>query len=235
MLKLIIWLGLRYSNQFIKLLAKLEYNNAIYLKKLADKAKEDNYFNLSDILLTQSKEEELHGKALSCLIDGKNKFNLVDNGYWQSLTNRNGSTVIDYYDKNDKSIDLSWGNIKGSFVQLDGVSQRYISAKWFFKNKKASEYSWEDQLAFMTILEKETAKLYSLLGNQVESPLQRLSVKFAKEEQNHQTTLYYTLSSFTSIPNYYIDKWSERLFVAKLGLLLDIIYFLYKNTKIYAR
>ena len=232
---------MKYPDSFIRLLSKLEYNNYIYLTKLADRAKEEGHQdNLVNILNSQAKEEKYHGKVLSALVDGISKLRLKDNGYFKSLISEDKSLNYTDYKDNSKTVKVIWfsqqlqSKVTGEFVNLDGVSKRYISSYLLFRGKTAFSYDWADQLALMSVLEEQTTLFYKRLSVRESSPLQRISLKFANQEDNHYKTLYYALTSFTATPNYYMDKWKARLFFAKIGLIIDIIIFTITNIK-YAR
>lgn len=234
MLKLLIWVGMFYPKRFIRFLAKIEYNNSIYLKKLSNRASLENKIELKNLLIKQSKEEELHGKTLSRLVDKNKELIVKDNGYFTKIVNEDNQALVIINDSLEYGKEIEWYSkifktkVKSTFINLDGVSKRYFSSILFFKNKSAFEYSWEDQFAFIYILEREIQNFYNVLAKyKPQSLLSKVSFQFSKEEKEHSNIFNKLLSDSTSYSLLILLKWEIRLILGKVGLIVDLIKFIY--------
>jgi hypothetical protein len=218
--RLIIYLGLKKQNEFIRLLAKLEYGVSACLLNLSKEAEKDGYYNLAKMLRSHSSEERNHGRMLATLVDGKHRIEAKENGRWLSLK-KDGDEIAKHPEDGEGKI-VTWGNTVGIFDNLDGISQRYLALRMLFKGKKIQELSWSDRLACMHVLEEGTLAFYNELSS-FETPykLKMTAIKIAGEEAGHSNYLKYTLSHFADAPDAEISKWRSRIFLASFGLIWD--------------
>jgi hypothetical protein len=237
MLKLLIYLGLRDKQRFLRLLAKIEFGIAIFCFKLQGQALAENRPNLATMLETHRKEENKHGKMLASLADGcGDRVSLTENsGRWIEVTRPSGETIVNRPDNTAIPKSVTWDSYKfpgeqltGLFENFDGISKRYISARLLFKNRAAFDYPWEDKLAFMYVLEEATAAFYQELTKCDDLALRAIASQIVSDEFNHANYLKLALANFAPIPQAAIDKWQSRLWWTKWGLVIDIIQFLWK-------
>lgn len=191
--KLIIWIGLRREKQLLRMLAKIEFGVSIFCRKLAVTAYQDKYPNLAELLINHAKDEENHGKMLASLADGSDRPTLAKTGTFKPT---------------------------GEFENFDGISKRYYSLRWFFKDRHAFDHDWGDRLAFMQLLECETQAFYEVLSkSNCSEPLKAIASKIADDEQGHGNYLSSLLYCYSEVN---IEKWRRRLILAKLGLIVDV-------------
>ena len=231
LIKLIIHLGLRQEQRFLRLLAKLEYGVGVFCLKLSEKARDEEYDNLATLLESHGKEEIKHGKMLASLCDGRQRIEARGNIRWLSFRNDAGEELAQHPDPLTQGTPIQLEHegeaIAASFENLDGLSNRYFSLRLLFQGLDAASYSWSDRLAFMIVLESETKKFYHHLGQATRSvPLNAIALSISNDEENHAEYLRYALFYFSHFPRDEIDKWASRLNWARWGLVVDVWRFL---------
>ena len=142
--KLIINIGLRQEQKFLRLLSKIEFGISIFLKKLAVAAEEENKLNLAALLKSHSKEDEKHGRMLLSLADGSDRFTTEGTGRFISIIRPNGEDLRSNAEIEAIGKILEWDSSKfpgerliGIFENLDGLSKRYLSMRLLFRNRSA--------------------------------------------------------------------------------------------------
>jgi hypothetical protein len=236
LIRFAIRLGLRNKQRFLRVLAKIEFGVAIFCFKLQYQALAENLLNLATMLEMHGKEENKHGKMLASLADGcSDRIALTENsGRWIKITRPSGETIVNRPDDNTAIPKcITWASYKfpgeqltGLFENFDGISKRYISARLLFGNLAASDYPWEDKIAFMYVLEEATASFYQELMKCDDSALSAIARQIITDEFNHANYLKLALANFAPIPQFAIDKWHSRLWWARWALIIDIIRFL---------
>ncbi|MCC5618825.1 ferritin-like domain-containing protein [Nostoc sp. CHAB 5836] len=215
LIKILIYIGLRNEQQFIRLLAKLEYGVAIFCFKLAAIALEEHRYNLAKLLQEHARDEQRHGKMLSSLSGDKIK--LSETGQWIELYQNQELKVIKNTDEETKVLQGVY--YSGQFENLDGISKRYLSLRILFQGKSAIDYPWEDRFAFMQILEEGTGKLYKALSKVASTEsLRAIASQIAQDEVNHQDYLWH--ASYDWYPD--LIKWESRVGWAMWGLAVDL-------------
>ena len=225
--KLIINIGLRQEQKFLRLLAKAEFGVSIFCKKLAVAAAEENKPNLAALLQSHAKEEEKHGKMLASLVDGNERFHTEGSGRFISIVRPNGEELRRNPDKTSQGKILEWDSINfpgerliGNFENFDGLSKRYFTLRLLFGNKSAFDYNWDDRLAFMYVLEQETQCFYEHLAtSSATSALKAIASQIARDELRHTDYLKKTLLH----RNADVEKWRDRMMVAFWGLVIDLV------------
>ncbi|MBD2364521.1 hypothetical protein H6G36_25665 [Anabaena minutissima FACHB-250] len=232
--KLLIYLECKHEQKLIKTLSNIEFGVSTFCEKLSVAATKDNYPNLAKLLLKHSQEEHKHGKMLSSLADGKLRLPVKNNGRFLSLVRNEEETVeLGNFSRQDGK-QLEWDSathpgqkVVAIFENLDGLSKRYISLRILFKNKSAFDYGWGDRLAFMQALESETCKFYQALSqSNCSEKLKAIASQITQDELGHSNYLSSLLYSF---PDTDLEKWEERLFWAKLGLIFDVVRLLWTS------
>lgn len=237
LIKIIIYLGLKDEQRFLRLLAKLEYGVSIFCNKLAQQASEERHFNLATSLEKHAQEEERHGKMLASLIDGNLRIRKTDKtGRWTKLIRlTTGENIAEPNPEKDCQIQkIVWDSYKypgekleGYFESFDGLSRRYISLQLLLGGRKATDFDWSDRLAFMHCLEEGTREFYRVLSQEGKSePLRAIVSQIMDDEASHSEYLRYALGHFTHFPDDEIKKWQRRLWWGMLGLLIDMWRFL---------
>lgn len=233
-IKLIIEIGLRQEQKFLRLLAKIEYGVSIFCKKLSQLAYNEKHYNLLTLLQTHAKEEAHHGKMLATLADGVDRISLEESsGRWVSMVKLSDGEDIARYNPDKltiKSKPITWESTKfpgdklvGEFENLDGLSKRYYSLRLLFGGKSAEDFTWADRLAFMHALEGATKIFYEILSTVTKSSsLQAIALQIANDEQEHANYLYYSLFGFSPVPEADIQYWESRITKAMWGLIIDI-------------
>ncbi|MBN3993837.1 MAG: ferritin-like domain-containing protein [Nostoc sp. NMS2] len=225
--KIIISIGLRQEQKFLRLLAKIEFGVSIFCKKLAVAAVQENKLNLAALLQSHSKEEEKHGKMLASLADGNERFHHEGSGRFISIVRPTGEELrrnVDYEAEGKvlewDSVNLPGERLKGVFENFDGLSKRYCTLRLLFGNKSAFAYNWDDRLAFMYVLERQTLQFYEVLANsqRAPEPLRVIASLIARDEVEHADYLKSLLFHY----NADIEKWRDRLWLASLGLIVDM-------------
>lgn len=220
-IKFIIKIGLSNPNQFLKILAKLEYGVAIFCFKLSKEAEIHDYVNLAHLLKQHAIEERKHGKMLSSL-SGK-KFNFRGVGRWLSWKSLDtGIEVAEYPDDSEPGKQMIFTKSIGIFSNLDGLSRRYYALKILFGSRTAASFSWIDRLAFMCALEAKTHIFYAMLSQIAPKSISAIALQISEDETQHSDYLKYALASFTPLSSVEIDKWRSRINWAMWGLLLDV-------------
>ena len=234
LIKILVWIGMKNRNKFIRNLAKIEYGNAIFCEKLADVALSENRTELASLLVKHGKEENKHGLMLASLADGQNHFSRTGTGRWVKILRSGENIVKNLITTSSHPKVLQWESKKypgeqltGTLESFDGMSYRYLSARLLFKNVAASDYSWKDQLAFMYVLEEEVSCLYQELMNTQDTSLSAIASLITEDEFNHANYLKVTLQRFTESPEEIINKWRGRVWWAKWGLIVDGVMFLF--------
>lgn len=238
LIKMLVWIGLKNRNKFIRTLAKIEYGNAIFCGKLSSVAINENRTELADLLLKHGKEENKHGVMLATLADGCNYMRRSGNGRWLEIL-RGGQNIVNpewsrrvksFIGASDTPKILQWNSTKypgeqltGTLESFDGMSKRYFCARLLFKNIIASDYSWEDKLAFMCVLEEEVAIFYQELIGVKDKEISAIASLITGDEFNHANYLKVALSRFTPFPDELIKKWRDRVWWAKWGLIIDAV------------
>lgn len=222
-IKIIIYIGMRRQQEFLRLLAKLEYGVSIFCLKMSERARNEEHFNLAKLLSQHSEQENKHGLMLASLADGKNKIKPSGNGRWLTLKKVDtGEELARFPDKGEGTeVFLPNQKLLGVFQNLDGLSQRYLSLKILFLNKKAEDFEWTDTLAFMSALETITKRFYSRLAEVAEAPLSTIAQQISEDESQHSEYLKISLSQFAPLPEVEIDRWRARIRWASIGLIFD--------------
>jgi hypothetical protein len=236
LIRLIIKLGLRDKQNFLRLLAEIEFGVAIFCFKLQEQARKQFLHNLATMLEAHGNEENKHGKMLAACADGVERITRTETGHWLSIIRPNGENIAKPSKSNPSSGKaIAWDSIKfpgerllGVFKNFDGISKRYLSARIFFGNQSASDYPMCDKLAFMYILEEETTKFYRQMSEVEDERLKAIALQITGDEFNHANYLKLALANFDPMPEAAIDKWRDRLWWAKWGLVVDLIKFLWK-------
>ncbi|MBO3459943.1 ferritin-like domain-containing protein [Aetokthonos hydrillicola Thurmond2011] len=242
---LIIYIGLRRKQRFIRQLSKLEYGVSIFCKKLAANSPTPD---LAQMLNNHAIQEAHHGRMLDSLANGtqheaseneryfRKRFSIreTDKGKFISIKRSNGEELLNCVDTdiNTKGIRLQWDSCKlgeqlvGIFENFDGISQRYLSAKLLFDGKSADSFDWADKLAFMHVLEQETEQFYLALAK-IESgtPLGAIASQIVKDEQHHADYLKSTLTQFSTSPQQEIAKWQCKVRSCAPAVLVDLWFF----------
>ncbi|MEW5856719.1 MAG: ferritin-like domain-containing protein [Cyanobacteriota bacterium] len=229
-------LGLRDKQRLLRLLAKIEFGVAIFCFKLQRQAIAESKHNLASMLEAHGREESKHGKMLASLADGWERISLTETGQWVAMFRPSGEQIAKPIIDNPTTIKtITWDSIKfpgerliGLFENFDGISKRYFSARVLFKNRDAADYPWEDKLAFMYVLEEETAKLYSEMSRLDDPKISAIAQQVTEDEFNHANYLKRSLAEFSPLPEAAIDKWRNRVWWARWGLVVDLIRFLMK-------
>lgn len=230
LLRLVVYLGLKNTKEFVRLLAKLEYGVSSALNNLACDADKSNYPNLAAMLRAHSSEEFNHGRMLATWCDGKNSIRARGAGRLLSWKNSAGVELARFPEEKEgiKIIfDKDGEQYTGIFENLDGISQRYLSLRIFFRGKKIIELPWKDRLACMLALEAQTRALYvELSKSPCPQELRAIFSKIAQEESSHSDYLESVLRDFSPCPNQEVDRWRSRMNLASLGLIYDFGKFL---------
>jgi hypothetical protein len=225
--KIIINIGLRQEQKFLRLLAKIEFGVSIFCKKLAAAASVENKPNLAALLQSHAKEEEKHGKMLASLADGNERFHHEGSGRFISIVRPNGDELRRNQDLEAQGKILEWDSVnlpgerlQGLFENFDGLSKRYLSLRLLFGNRSAFDYSWDDRLAFMCVLEQSAQQFYGHLANsqRASEPLRAIASQIALDELDHADYL----KSLLLYHNTDIEKWRDRLWLASWGLVIDM-------------
>ncbi len=229
--KIIINIGLQKEQKFLRLLSKIEFGISIFLKKLAIAAQEGNKSNLATLLESHSKEDEKHGKMLASLADGNERFHQEGTGRFISIVRPNGEELRKNLEQEAEGKILEWDSVNlpgekltGVFENFDGLSKRYLSMRLLFGGKSAFDYSWDDRLAFMCVLEQQAQQFYEALANnqRASQALKAIAAQIALDEVEHADYLKRLLFQY----NADIEKWRDRLWLASLGLIVDMWRFL---------
>ena len=222
--KLIINVGLRQEQKFLRLLAKIEFGVSIFCKKLAVVAEQENKLNLAAQLKLHAKQEEKHGIMLLCLADGNRRFTLEGTGRFIELLRPNGEDLRCNVDLDAEGKIVEWDSTIFPGERLVGIfenfelSKRFCCLRLLFGNKSAFDYNWDDRLAFMFVLEQQTQQFYQLLAvNSTSIPLRIIASKIALDELNHTDYLKNVLFHY----NGDVEKWRDRFWFAQIGLVFD--------------
>ncbi|MBN3875246.1 ferritin-like domain-containing protein [Nostoc sp. JL23] len=196
MLKLFIRLALHLNfRATLRTAAKLEYGAGIFCFKLALRAQEEGHLNLAEFLKQQFAEEDSHARMLGGLVDGCDRLHRnTQTGVWE----------------------------KGDYQALDGISQRYWTAKLFFWFRKPEELDWADTLAFMCVVENQVAKFYEVLGRSRDVAVAQIASKILSDETQHKDYLKNCLSCFHCDPQGAIAYWQDRKLLAAIGGVIDL-------------
>ncbi|MEH1902521.1 MAG: ferritin-like domain-containing protein [Nostoc sp.] len=178
--------------------AKLEYGAGIFCSKMAVRAQEEGCLARAEFLKNQSIQEDSHARMLGGLVDKKARLN------------RNCDTG-------------AWVQEVRSFQFLDGISQRYWAAKLFFWFRKPEELDWADTLAFMCVIESQVAKFYEILGKVDDETVRAIADKILNDEIAHEADLKDSLSISHAAPETLYRKWRNRLILAYVGGLVDLV------------
>lgn len=226
--KVIISIGLRQEQKFLRLLAKVEFGISVFCKKLAATAlAEGNKSNLAAQLESHAKQDEKHGKMLASLVDGNERFHHEGTGRFISIVRPSGEELRSNAEIEAEGKDLEWDSVIfpgerliGIFENFDGLSKRYLSMRLLFGNRSAFDYPWDDRLAFMCVLEQQAQHFYEHLAiNQHASPaLRAIASQIALDEVEHADYLKHSLFHY----NGDIEKWRDRMWLASLGLIVDM-------------
>lgn len=225
MQKLLIWLiiyiGDRHEQFFLRHLAKLEFGLAVFCYKLARIASDEGKHNLAAMLHKHGQDEEKHGKMLASWSDRAHRIRLRGNGQWISF-NKDGQELIQNHPEPDTpGVKITSENFTGIFNNFDGLSKRYLSLWLLFGGKSAADYDWADRLAFMHVLERGTSQFYQVLAQKSKSPaLQAIANQIYRDELEHADYLKSTSLHLSLAPDFV--KWEIRVGLASWGLLYDI-------------
>lgn len=118
----------------------------------------------------------------------------------------------------------AWGTLDfdNEVFQVDGISQKYLTAKIFFRGNKAKDLGWGDCLAMMAVLEKLQLYFYSELIDNLSNNFQKILERIALEEMLHGMQLEQELR--IHFPHYklLLIKWHLRKYCALLFLPFDV-------------
>ncbi|MCC5616526.1 ferritin-like domain-containing protein [Nostoc sp. CHAB 5836] len=235
LIKIIVFLGILNKQKFIRTLAKIEYGNAIFCDKLAHIAIQENRLELAKLLKTHGNEENKHGNMLASLADGCDRISRVGTGRWVKIFRGEENIVKNDIPSSNLKV-IEWDSINfpgekltGLLENFDGMSYRFVSSRLLFKGQTAFDYSWEDKLAFMYVLEEEVAALYQELVDADDPKLSAIALQITGDELNHANYLKLVLADFAPLPQAAIDKWRHRVWWAKWGLIVDGIQFLWRK------
>ncbi len=234
--KLIVKLGLLNKQRFIRFLAKIEYGNAVFIEKLQQQALAEDRQYLAAFLEKQAKEENKHGKMLSSLADGSDRITRTGTGRWVTILRGQENLVKKFITPFNKPKVVTWDSytypgerLTGVLENFDGMSYRFVSSRLLFYNRAAFDYSWEDRIAFMCVLEEEIASLYLELALLKDGDLSALASQMTRDEFDHANHLKDALSRFSPFPQDLLNKWRKRVKWAKWGLVIDAVSFLCKK------
>jgi hypothetical protein len=222
------------TENLIRLLAKLEFGVSIFLKKNVQQAEIDWKNGLALQLKKHSLEEKRHGDMLLALVDGNSRAKLEEQtGFFLSMIREsdNKELMKNPLKQNSKTKKVTWESayypgdkLTGNFLNLDGLSKRYLSLRIFFGGKKAEDFDWENKLAYMIVLERVNTDFYKAISRVYKgSKFGAIATKILEEEDSHILYLSNCLASITHDPQFVIDKWQGRLVCAYLGLTVDAI------------
>ena len=180
----------------LRLAAKLEYGASIFCFRLAIRAEEEGYHNLSTYFKKQFAEEDGHARMLGGLIDKKERLRRnCDAGTWSA----------------------------GYYYPLDGISVKYWAATLFFWFKKPSEFDWADILAFLYVIENFVILFYEVLAEHPENTVCSMATKILQEEKEQADYIKLSLQHFHPLPESLIEQWRSRVYLAAVGGLIDVI------------
>ena len=174
---------------------------------------------------------------LASLAEGSDRIPVIDNGLFLKVS-FDGSEPVRQSDHQKGKV-LYWEStiypgqkVTALFENLDGLSKRYLSLRILFKGQSASHYDWCDRLAFMHLLEIETQKFYKVLADsKCSEPLRAITLRIVEDEKGHSTYLKDLLSQIPGADSDSdLEKWRDRLFWAKIGLLFDLLWLLITAT-----
>lgn len=205
-IRLIAYLFSRLPNR-INLLKKLELNAAFFCWKLALQAQEEGRTPFYNVLIEQAQSEYNHANVL-CGLNG---------GYlglrFQGLLTRDA----------DKWTIVDWDSSENPY-QIAGFSVNYLIGRLFFGFHKASEYSWEDKLAFMSVLENFQYRFYQELLEHIEDKSQYDAINWIlKQEEEHAAILlstYYEINNDKDL----LQKWYLRLSIVLFLVPLVLLF-----------
>lgn len=200
MLKFLFRLAIKHNFPgTLRLASRLEYGAGIFCTKLQERATVDGYPALADHFTKQAAQEDSHARILGGLIDGKSRIK------------RNCPGGIASY--------------KIGYEALEGISQRYWSAKLFFGFKSAATFGWADTIAFIHVIEEVVAVFYSVLAECEDESIKAIALKIQGDELHHANYAKHCLWWFHPCPQQVIDKWRSRLLLAVLGGAIDLLQF----------
>ncbi|MBD2771184.1 hypothetical protein [Iningainema tapete] len=203
------WVFSKLPNR-LSLLKKLEVGVFFFCWRQALQAQAEGNSTLNLILKEQAESEYHHAQAFCTLTGSKLELSA------DKLFNRESKNAQIWSTVN-------W-DASESF-QADGLSRKYYSAKAFFGGHQARDFSWENKLAFMTVLESFQACFYRKLLQFLPLKVGRSLLAICNEEANHSITLRMALAKMTdsSTATKLMRKWKQRLYLGLLILPLDLV------------
>lgn len=198
MLKSLFRLALKLnSTGVLRTAEKLEYGAGIFCAKLAKRATDEGYCGLAQRMASQFTDEDSHARMLGGLVDGSDRLH------------PNCPTGI--FNQGEK------------YLAFDGISQRYWAAKLFFWFRKPEDFDWADILAFMYVIEGVVQNFYEVLSESPDSAIAAIALKILVQEQSHSEYLKYCLGHFYGDPGGKIAQWEDRLPLAVIGAIVDLL------------
>ncbi|MFB2832993.1 ferritin-like domain-containing protein [Floridanema evergladense] len=191
-IKILVWIGLRFKRRFIRELARVEYGIAWYVRMLADE-----YPVFKNSFYAYATEEKYHGRMLAALID--------------ELPESKGGLGL-----------KRWACQPGAGkTRIEGVGKRYFVMRKILGNKSLNEYSFNDRLAIMAVLENISLAVYQEIVKQSSGKLKAIAAKIAEDEQGHQTYLT-SIMTLIGVELSQCIEWEKKIIKALPIALLDL-------------
>lgn len=181
----------------ISILKQLEIGVYFFCKRQAQLAEKEGLF-IAELLEEQAQAEYRHAQTLA-MFEG---------------------TYLVTEDKLVTNWGIAWGG--DSSIRGDGMSRNYLSARVFFLGIKASDFDWEDKLAFMCILEKFQSVFYWRFIRHVPLDCRYYFNYILEDEIKHSSILENILVESQGNKNKLLI-WHLRKYLALLFLPIDLI------------
>ena len=159
-IKILVWVGLRYPEKFIRELAKVEYGVAYYVRKLGDQVPSWKHKFYAHAI-----QEKYHGRMLAALIG-------------EAPESEGGMAQKKW----------AYTPFVGN-TQIEGVGKRYCVMRKILHGKSLDEYPFIDKLSIMGALESIAHSVYHEIAKQAKSPLKEVALNIAEDEFEHQSCL----------------------------------------------
>lgn len=181
------WLSIQTQQEIAEVLSLLEYGVASYVKNLMveySKSKKPD-LNLVRELGNHARDERSHGKMLATISQNV--------------------TYIHY--------PFEWVEIKNKgYRQVEGVSL-YPWVRVVLSGHKLSDFSFNEQLVIMSVLESIAHKFYECFSVVGYPPLSAVAEAIANQEKNHQNYLWKYARKRLGIWTWWLAlKWYWKIF-----------------------
>jgi rubrerythrin len=177
-------------------LASYEHCCALFYRRKAEFASKEEQPGLAAELVAIAEWEMRHAQI-----------------WWQLAGRKNHPTVQTLREHPE------YGSINN--VDSDGISRRYLAGRFFFKNKFAKDYDWENTLAFSIVGEEVESLVYRILSWACDPDLREYSQVITQEEFAHNQRLVKLLNQAGKFKRFrLVCYWRIRAAIAGLIFVL---------------